>query len=288
MEKAKDRNEPLEVAITIGMEPCSYIAGVANLKIGDDHFAFASALREEALDLVKCETVDLEVPAYSEFVIEGEIPPDVLELEGPFGEAMCYYGVPEKNPVIEVKAITRRSKPIYQGFYIKGPPPPSEDHIIRGFQHEVGIFEQIKARIPAVKDFNLLPEGNAALMGAVSIKQDERALARRVMEDVWSTDLGSFVKYLIVVDDDIDVHDTSQVLWAVSTRSQPHKDTVIIPEAPGLTLDPSQDVERVTSRIGIDATLPVGVPFPEMVSPPKDVLESVKKRWNELIPWSPA
>ncbi|MBI2917524.1 MAG: UbiD family decarboxylase [Chloroflexi bacterium] len=257
--KAEAQGRPLEIAIAIGGDPVIPIASQWRAPYGVDELGLAGALRREPVPLVKCRTVDLEVPANAEIVIEGRIPPGVREMEGPFGEAAGYYTPASPKPVVEVSAITHRRAPIFHAVLCG--PPTLESHLLTELISEATHYRTLKADFAGVKAVHQPTWGVAF----VSMRQHTRQEARSVLAALLSK---SEIKMGVVVDDDIDVFSLDKVLWAIATRSQPDKDTVIMPAMPHSGLDPSSD-GGVSAKMGIDATRPFGQPFAEVAALPE-------------------
>ncbi len=272
------------VAIVLGPDPKVGLCSVSRIVYGVDELAVAGGLRGAPLDVVSCVTSDLPVPATAEIVIEGEILPE-LEEEGPFGEYTGYMGPKADSYVVEVQAITHRRNPIFQAFLSQM--PPSESSCIRGWGRECAILKHLRdLRLP-VKDVHLLHAGGVAAYLAISIRPQYPGQAQQVMWAAWAVD-PALGKITVVVDDDIDVRDPSQLNWALSWRVQPHKDIVIIPNTASVRLDPSQAAEEVTqldpsrrlsSKMGIDATRKHTYPATSL--PPADDLARARTRWAE-------
>lgn len=289
-ERYRDMGKPMPVVTAIGLAPEILAASVVSLIYGQDELGLAGALRGEPVELVKAETVDLEVPAYAEIILEGEIPVDETkwEEEGPFGEFTGYYGgLRMKRPVIELKAITHRNNLIFQGT-LEGP-PPSESTTLRTIGHTIGVWNKlIGAGILGIKEVYLTDMGCANFIAFVSMDRHYYGgNARQVIEAVWATSINC--KWVIIVDDDIDVYNKEAVEWAMATRVQPYRDIVITDNRePGISLDPSiHPDEREypltrSSRIGIDATTKFkGYEFPPLARPRPEEMEEVKERWKE-------
>ncbi|WP_017727552.1 UbiD family decarboxylase [Halalkalibacterium ligniniphilum] len=285
VEMYDERNEPTPVAIVLGTDPTIGLCSVARTVYGLDEVAVAGGLRGEAVDLVKCETVDLHVPATAEIVIEGYFRPNELEIEGPFGEYPGYMGPKAMSYVMDVTCITHRNDPIYQAFLSQM--PPSESSMIRSIGREAAIYKTLvkDLRLP-VKDVHLLEAGGAAAYLAISMKKEHEGQVRQVMLGAWSVD-PTLAKFCVVVDEDIDIRDQFMLNWALSWRVQPHKDIFIVEDMPAVRLDPSQAADEVTqldksrrtsSKMGIDATKKHQ--FPAIAMPPEEDLKKVRSNWG--------
>lgn len=274
--------ERVPVAIVVGAEPAVGLCSVSRIAAGVEELAVAGGLRGEPLDVVRCVTSDLLVPATAEIVIEGEIIPE-LEEEGPFGEYPGYMGPKADAYVVEVRAITHREQPIFQAFLSQM--PPSESSCIRGWGRECAILKHLRdLRLP-VRDVHLLHAGGAAAYLAISIRPQYPGQAQQVMFAAWAVD-PALGKITVVVDDDIDVRDPFQLAWALSWRVQPHKDIAVIPNTPAVRLDPSQAAEdvpqldpsrRLSSKLAIDATRKHAYPAASL--PPAQDLARARARW---------
>jgi 4-hydroxy-3-polyprenylbenzoate decarboxylase len=279
----QEEGRPMPVAVAIGCEPATVIAAVTPVPEDVGEFHFAGVLRKKAIELVECKTVPLKVPATSEIVLEGEIRHDDTEIEGPFGDHTGYYNAAEPFPVFHLKAITHRKDPFYLTT-ITGR-PPKEDAIIGTALNSI-YLPSLKLQFPEVVDFSLPMEAVSYRMAVVSIKKEYPGQARRIMMGLWSV-LKQFlyVKYIIVVDADIDVHNFSDVIWALSTRVDPKRDTVIIEDTPIDYLDFSSPRDALGSKMGIDATtkMPPEVTrkWGEKIEMDESVVKLVTERWKE-------
>lgn len=264
--RAEMRNEPLAIAIALGVDPAVILASQIHAHYGLDELSLAGGLLEKPVEVVKCETVDLEVPATSEIVIEGRVLPHERRLEGPFGEFTGYYTAVSQCPVVEVTAITHRRDPIFLAG-LTGV-PSTENHMLKELPLAVTLYRHLKADYPSVTGVHFLPGGTSHYIAAISIDQRYLGEARQILLAALGSK--SPPKIAIVCDADIDVYDQSQVLWALATRSQPDSDVIIVPNVGGPGLDPSSKTPggMVTAMMGIDATIPFGEPFPEPVSIP--------------------
>ncbi len=245
--KAETRNRNLEVAVVIGNHPIEMIAASTTLPYGVDHFTLAGALRGEPLRLVRCKTIDVEVPADAEIVLEGEVLANVREAEGPYGDFMQYYVPVEENHVFVLKAITHRHNPIYQTI-LAG---TVEDLTLLALSREALVYKAVKNTGSDVKAVSLRPEGSL-FNCTISIKKRFEGEPKNVAMAA----LGAYqwMKYCIVVDDDVDPHNLGDVWWAIATRSRPDTGIFIIPNARGFPRDPHN---LHHAKVGIDATAPL-------------------------------
>ncbi|HUJ89756.1 MAG TPA: UbiD family decarboxylase [Syntrophorhabdales bacterium] len=279
--KAHAKGEPFPVAITIGQDPAITCSSIVALPPDTDELGLAGAMRGEPVDLVPCETVPLEVPATAEIVIEGEIRPGSAREEGPFGEYTGYYGERMMRPVITIKAITHRNSPIFQACY-QGR-PPNCDSVTQILSHEA----QIMGRVYPLGLRNIrMCVGSAMFMAIASVHKDYAGQERNIASAILGTPSGKWIKTLIMIDDDLDPDNWTEVEWALGTRFQPIEDTIIMQGMTGIVLDPSissreqrANMSR-TSKIIIDATKPLHRPYAEEVRPKPDVMEKVIANWD--------
>jgi 2,5-furandicarboxylate decarboxylase 1 len=244
--KTESKKRNLEVAVVIGNHPAEMIASASPLPFGEDHLNFASAVRGEPLEVVKCLTNELEVPAHAEVVIEGEIEAGVREAEGPFGEFMDYYVEENKNHVLKVNSISHRADYIFQGLLCGS----AEDLSILAAARELAVFNALKQEGFDVVDVSLMP---FIFNGIISLKKRSDDEPRRALMRAFNT--YSWLKYCIVVDDDVDARNLKDVWWALATRSQASSAVLSIPDMPGF---PRRDKWQIhMGKVGIDATVPV-------------------------------
>ncbi|MGE5303345.1 MAG: UbiD family decarboxylase [Alphaproteobacteria bacterium] len=251
--KAEEKGRGLEVATAVGVEPTIVIGSQSKVPYGIDEFHIAGGLRGGAVKLVKCETIDVEVPAFAEVVIEGVTVPGERVADGPYGEYPGCYSEAKQAPVLKVTAITMRQNPIWQTA-LTGM-PVTENHTLIEYGNAAVVYREVKKIVPEVKAINLTPGGTFRHHVVVSIKKRAENEGRNVILSLLSLGIG--LKQVIVVDDDIDPFDPMQVDWALATRMQADKDVIIIPRVACSTLDPSVPEARVTAGLGIDATAPM-------------------------------
>ncbi len=280
-EMGKDR---LEVAVAIGVDPAVLYASTAPLPENVSEFAFAGFIRRERVKMVECETVDLLVPANAEIVLEGYVKVDELRMEGPFGDHTGYYTPPEPYPVFHITCITHREDPIYHATVVGK--PPMEDAWL-GKATERIFLPLIRMIHPEIVDINLPVEACFHNLAIVSIRKRYPGHAKKVMFSLWGTGMLSLTKIVIVVDEDVNVHDLREVIWAVTTRFDPAKDVVIIPDCPTDALDHSTYRPNLGGKIGIDATKKwkeegYEREWPEVVEMSEDVKAKVDSIWEEL------
>ena len=261
--EAESLGKGLPIAIAIGTDPVLPLATQWMAPYGTDELALAGALRGEAVEVVKAETVDLEVPATAEIIIEGTVLPNVREVEGPFGEVSGYYTPSNAKPIIEVSAITHRKNPIYQAA-LTGM-PTTENHVLKQLPLEATFYWMLKKEFPGVRAVHFPAAGTVGMICVIAMKQAYECEARNVIATMMGTRRN---KITIVVDEDVDLYDMEKVLWAIATRTQADEDVIVFPRVVATAMDPSVRKLRVGSALGIDATKPFGQPFPEMVTVP--------------------
>jgi len=244
------RREKMPVAAVIGSDPATVFSGLAPVPEGISNFVFAGFLRGEPVELVPARSVDLEVPANAEIVLEGYVDPTERAVEGPFGDHTGYYSAPEPFPVFHVTCITHRARSVYLGT-VTGK-PPTEDAVL-GKAVERVFRPVIRVILPEIIDMNLPMEGLFINVGIVSIRKAYPEHPRKVMHALWGLGQMMFVRYLVVVDDDVDVHDLSEVLYRVGLQADPGRDFEIS-QGPVDQLSISNPVPNVGAKVGIDAT----------------------------------
>lgn len=279
----KENMQKTEVAIVIGADPATVFSAVAPVPEGLDKFLFAGITRKKGMDLVKCRTVDIEVPASAEIVLEGYVDPSELNIEGPFGDHTGYYTPPEPFPTFTLTCIMMRNNPIYLTTVVGK--PILEDAYI-GKVIERSFLPLVKLFQPEVVDFSMPAAGWFQGLAIVSIKKRYPGQAKKVMMGLWGMGQLSLTKILIVVDADINVHDMNDVIWAVTTRSDPKRDTMLIENAPTDTLDPASPFLNLGSKMGIDATKKTKEegydrPVQEEALPDESTDNLVTKKWKE-------
>ena len=247
---AENEDKPLEIALAIGLDPILLLASQAIAPLGFDEYTIASALYDSPLELVKCETVDLEVPAQAEIVLEGRLVPKVRETEGPFGEYPKYYGPASLKPVVELTAMTTRKNPIFQTIV-----PATMEHMLLGaIPREGGMLQIIKGAVPNACAVHLTPGGTCRYHAVISIDKQHEGEAKNAMFAAFAS--SQEVKRVVVVDKDVDIFDPIDVEWAIATRCQAGRDVFIVERALGNKLDPSSD-DGISDKMGIDATVPL-------------------------------
>ena len=251
--KAEEKKRGLEVATAIGVEPSLIIGSQAKVPYGIDEYHVAGGLRGAPVRLTKCESIDVEVPAAAEIVIEGVTIPGERVADGPYGEYPGCYSEAKQAPVLKVTAITMRQNPIYQTA-LTGM-PVTENHTLIEYGNAAVVYREVKKIVPEARAVNMTPGGTFRHHVVVSIKKRAENEGRNVILALLSLGIG--LKQVIVVDEDIDPFDPMQVEWAMATRFQADKDAIIVPRIACSTLDPSCPENRVTAGLGIDATAPM-------------------------------
>jgi len=277
--KAERMERPLDVAVVIGADPVLYLASQAPLPYGSYELELAGALRQAPVEVAKCKTVDLEVPASSEIVLEGKMLPHVRETEGPFGDFTGHVGPAGLRPVIEITAVTHRDDPLYLCTYAGS--PPTEEHVMHSVTNSAERYRQIRqSTAPTVKDLFFPLGGCSEFHVRVALKKELPGQAKNVILDLLKNPT---IKSCVVVDEDIDIRNSTQVEWAIATRVQPHRDIVIVSGIAGHPLDPAWSGPGPTSKFGIDATMPFEGAFPERVEVDKEAAHAVESAWAEYF-----
>ena len=250
--QAAHPGQPFPIAVAIGADPATILGAVTPVPDSLSEYQFAGLLRGAKTEVVKCIGSDLQVPASAEIVLEGVIHPGETALEGPYGDHTGYYNEQETFPVFTIDRITMRRDPIYHSTYTGK--PPDEPAILGVALNEVFV-PLLQKQFPEITDFYLPPEGCSYRMAVVSMKKQYPGHAKRVMFGVWSF-LRQFMytKFILVTDDDVNVRDWKEVIWALTTRVDPARDTLIIENTPIDYLDFASPVSGLGSKMGIDAT----------------------------------
>ena len=244
--------EPFPIAVALGADPATILGAVTPVPDTLSEYAFAGLLRGEKTKVVGCLGSNLQVPASAEFILEGFLYPDEMATEGPFGDHTGYYNEVDQFPVFTVERITHRKDPIYHSTYTGR--PPDEPAILGVALNEIFV-PILQKQFPEIIDFYLPPEGCSYRMAVVSMKKKYPGHAKRVMMGVWSF-LRQFMytKFVVVVDDDVNPREWSDVIWAITTRMDPKRDMVIIDNTPIDYLDFASPVSGLGSKVGFDAT----------------------------------
>ncbi len=244
--------EKFPLAVALGADPATILGAVTPVPDTLSEYQFAGLLRGAKTEVVKCVSCDLQVPASAEIVLEGYIDPNETALEGPYGDHTGYYNEQETFPVFTIARITMRRDPIYHSTYTGK--PPDEPAVLGVALNEVFV-PLLQKQFPEISDFYLPPEGCSYRMAVVSMKKQYPGHAKRVMFGVWSF-LRQFMytKFIIVVDDDVNIRDWKEVIWALTTRVDAARDTLIVENTPIDYLDFASPVSGLGSKMGIDAT----------------------------------
>jgi 4-hydroxy-3-polyprenylbenzoate decarboxylase len=250
-EISKDRGEKIPVAIIIGGEPATIFSSIAPVPEGLDKYLFAGITRKEGIKTVKCKTIDVDVPANAEIVLEGYVDPSDLRDEGPFGDHTGYYTPVEPYPTFTLTGIMKRKNPIYVTTVVGK--PILEDAYI-GKVIERSFLPLVQMFHPEVRDFSMPAAGWFQGFAIISIKKRYPGQAKKVMMGLWGMGQLALTKMFVVVDEDINVHDINDVIWAITTRADAARDTIIINNTPTDTLDPASPLVNLGSKMGIDAT----------------------------------
>src|SRR5215472_2307261 len=251
--------EAFPVAVALGADPATILGAVTPVPDTLSEYQFAGLLRGARTEIVKCITHDLEVPASAEIVLEGFIRPDANDpsgyetaLEGPFGDHTGYYNEVERFPVLTLEWITMRRDPIYHSSYTGKPP---DEPAVLGVAFNEVFVPLLQKQFPEISDFYLPPEGCSYRLAVVSIRKAYPGHAKRVLFGVWSfLRQCMYTKFIVVTDDDVDIRDWSDVIWAITTRIDPARDTVLVENTPIDYLDFASPVSGLGSKMGIDAT----------------------------------
>jgi 4-hydroxy-3-polyprenylbenzoate decarboxylase len=284
--------ERMDVAVVLGVDPITAYTASAPLPKHIDELMLAGFLRGEPVELVQCRTVDLEVPARAEIVIEGYIAKGELRDEGPFGDHTGYYTPREPFPVVHVTAVTTRRDPIYPSIIVGV--PPQEDAWL-GKATERLFLPAVRMTMPEVVDYDLPVEGAFHNLCIVAIRKAYPGHARKVMHAIWGTGLLSLTKGIVVVDADVDVHDYAQVAWQVGANVDPARD-VVLADGPLDHLDHAPTLQFQGGKLGIDATAKGPAEgytrgWPDRIRMSDDVRDRVTSRWGEYgiaVPGEPA
>jgi len=248
----KHPGEPFPISVALGADPATILGAVTPVPDTLSEYAFAGLLRGSRTELTQCIGNELQVPASAEFVLEGHLHPGDNAPEGPFGDHTGYYNEVDEFPVFTIDRITHRDKPIYHSTYTGR--PPDEPAILGVALNEVFV-PLLQKQFPEITDFYLPPEGCSYRMAVVSIKKQYPGHAKRVMFGVWSF-LRQFMytKFVVVVDDDVNTRDWKDVIWAMTTRMDPVRDTTLVENTPIDYLDFASPVSGLGGKMGMDAT----------------------------------
>ncbi len=281
--QALRKGEKIEVAVAIGSDPATYFCGAMPLPDDVDEMLLAGFIRKEAVEMVPCETVDLEVPANSEFVLEGWVDPAELKREGPFGDHTGYYSLADDYPVFHVECLTRRKDPVYVHTIVGR--PPMEDAFM-GYAIERTTLPLLKRQMPEVTDMHMPPEGVFHNLMILAIDKQYPGHARKVMHAIWGLGQAMFTKVIIVVDGDVNVQDMSEVAWRVLANMDPGRDLELA-RGPADALEHASQYFAYGGKVGIDATRKwKGEGFdrewPEVMVMPAEVKAKMGALWEKM------
>jgi 2,5-furandicarboxylate decarboxylase 1 len=266
----------LEAATWVGHHPACLLGCQSKIPYGEDEYEVMGGLLQEPLQVVRGVTVDVLVPAHAEIVFEGRILPDERLPEGPFGEFTWYYGLERMSPVMEVTAITYRRDAMYHHLFAAHP----EHNLTGRLGREAVLYKRVQASVPSVKDVYFPMSGICRFHAYVQIHKEFDGAGKLAALAALSSD--PFVKLAVVVDDDVDIHNEAEVLWAIATRTQPDRDTFFVPESATSRLDPASysiwsrwEKDTMNTKWAIDATMPVEAPFEERADVPRQFWEDL-------------
>lgn len=277
------RGERMEVAVAIGTDPAMTFSAIVPAPPEIEEYLIAGFLRQSPVELVKCETNSLEVPAHAEYILEGYVELGELRSEGPFGDHTGFYTMPEEYPVFHLTAITHRKNPIYAATVV-GKPPMEDAWLAKAVER---IFlPLIRLTMPEIVDINLPSEGVAHNLMLVSIRKSYAGHARKVMSGIWALGQAMFTKCIVVVDEDCDVQNVGEVVLRVANNIDPERD-IQFTLGPVDSLDHASRLPNFGSKMGIDATRKWAAegftrPWPEMLEMPVEVKARVDAIWSKL------
>ncbi len=277
----------MDVAVVLGSDPLSIFSAVAPLPDGIDEFSFRGLLAKKRFELVKGQTVDLQYPKNSEIVLEGYVDPAETQVEGPFGDHTGYYSLEEQFPVFHIKRIIEKKNPVYPATIVG---KLWHEDVIMGKAIERIFLPLIQLQIPEIVDINTMEESVFHNMVIVSIKKRYPGHAKKVMFALWGLGQLMFSKIIVVVDNNIDIHDRKQVIWALSTRIDPQRDVFVVPGTVTDSLDHPSKLFNYGSKMGIDATRKSEAEgyyrtWPEVLEMTDDIRKSVQEKGKKLGLW---
>ena len=280
--KIKHPDKPFPVSVALGADPATILATVTPVPDSLSEYAFAGLLRGSKTEVIKSQTNELQIPASAEIILEGHIESDEVAEEGPFGDHTGYYNEVDKFPVFTVTRITHRRDPIYHSTYTGR--PPDEPAMLGVALNEVFV-PILQKQFPEIIDFYLPPEGCSYRMAIVSIRKQYAGHAKRVMMGVWSF-LRQFMytKFIVVVDEKIDIRNWQDVIWAITTRMDPARDTITIENTPIDYLDFASPTSGLGSKMGLDATNKWPGETTREWGIPIEMDDKIKRRVDELWP----
>jgi 4-hydroxy-3-polyprenylbenzoate decarboxylase len=279
----KKAGERTEVAVALGGDPATMFAPAVPLPPGIDEMVFAGFVRQEPVEMVRCVSVDLEVPAHAEIVLEGWVDPEERRTEGPFGDHTGYYSLADSYPVFHVTAVTHRKDAIYPTTVVGR--PPMEDCYM-GFAIERMFLPLMQKMLPEVVDYHMPFEGVFHNLMIVAIDKRYPHHARKVMHGIWGLGQATFTKVIVVVDADVNVHDPAEVAWRALANIDPQRDMEIV-TGPAETLDHASRMPWWGSKVGIDATRKwpsegFARPWPDDIVMSPEVKKKIDAIWSRL------
>ncbi|AQR96859.1 non-oxidative hydroxyarylic acid decarboxylases subunit C [Clostridium saccharoperbutylacetonicum] len=270
-QKAEQMNKPLPIAICLGNDPMLTFIASTPIAYDQSEYKYAAALKGTPMELVKCLTCDLDVSAYSEYVIEGEVIPGVRTVEGPFGEFPGSYSGVRKQLLIKVKKITHRKDPIYENLYIGK--SWTEADTLMALNTSVPLFKQLKETMPEIEAVNAFYQHGLTTIISTDVRYG--GFSKTVALKLASTPHGTaYCRNIIVVDKDVDPFNLTQVMWALSCRVRDDKDIIVIPNCPGIALNPASEIPGIDRKLILDATTPVS---PDKVMSDSKMIEKSEK-----------
>lgn len=279
---AEGKQQRMEVAVAIGADPATLYSSILPLPPELDEMMIAGFLRSKPVEMVKCKTVDLEVPAQAEIVLEGYVQLGELRTEGPFGDHTGYYSLEDDYPVFHLTAITRRKKPVYTATIVG--PPPMEDYWM-GKAIEKIFMPLLRMQIPEVVNMAMPAEGVFHNLMLVSIRKSYPGHARKVMHAIWGLGQAMFTKCIVVVDEDVDVNNYSEVAWKVFNNIDPQRDIEFV-MGPIDSLDHASRLPNYGSKMGVDGTKKwpgegFTRPWPPVITMDAEVKQRVDALWQK-------
>ncbi len=278
----RERGERMPVAVAIGADPAVSFCGAVPLPEEFDEMVFAGFLRNKPVEMVKCETCDIEVPAQAEIILEGCVDPEETRTEGPFGDHTGFYSLPSGFPVFHLTCITRRENPIYHAIVVGR--PPMEDCFIGEAIGRI-FLPAVQKQLPEVVDMHMPFEGVFHNLLIVSIRKQYPGQARKVMHAIWGLGQMMFTKVIVVVDEDVPVRDIGHVAWKALNNIDPKRDIEFV-QGPVDELDHAAPLPRFGTKMGIDATRKwkgegFERPWPDEITMPPDIIDLVTSKWGE-------
>ena len=281
--RSKDKLGKLEVAVAIGADPATALAGILPVPPDLDEFMFSGFLRREAVELVRCETVDLEVPANAEIVLEGFVNLSETRIEGPFGDHTGFYSLEGEYPVFHLTCVTHRKEPVYLTTIVG--PPPQEDFFI-GHAVERIFLPVMRMQYPEITDISMPAEGIFQNLMIVAIRKSYPGHARKIMNAIWSLGQAMFTKVIVVVDHDVDAQNHREVVWKTLCAIDPQRDIEFV-LGPVDTLEHAARMQDFGSKMGIDATRKwpsegFARPWPDEIRMDSETKSRIDTLWKTL------